>query len=104
MSYDPRYPAWVSHPRGDFRLILTSHANQRLHERKAEAWDARQATVVPGLREQLLDLGYGLWQLHVRGYCKVVLDDLRFVFHVSGRIAKVITVIRPEFDRSQPDR
>ena len=88
------YSAWTSLPRGPFRLVITAHANGRLHERKCEAWDDHRRTARSELLHRLIDCGYELWRLNVRGTCLVILDDLRVVYCVSSRHARVVTVMR----------
>jgi hypothetical protein len=88
-------------PRGPFRLVVTAHANSRLHERKREAWDEQRRTAGAALLRQLIDCGYELWRLNVRGTCRVVLGDLRVVYCVSPRHASVVTVM-PVEGRAEP--
>jgi hypothetical protein len=100
---EPAYVPWTSLPRGPFRLVITAHANGRLHERKREAWDDQRRTAGGALLGRLIDCGYELWRLNVRGTCRVVLGDLRVVYCVSSRHASVVTVM-PVEGRAEPAR
>ncbi|NJM41200.1 MAG: hypothetical protein HC853_10745 [Anaerolineae bacterium] len=100
-----KYPILILKQEPGFRVLLTSHAGRRVHQRRPELWDAARRRLAEPLKLELAERGCGLKALSVRGECKLIVDGLRVVYDMSNTAARIVTVMtQDEASRTQNDR
>ena len=74
-------------------MLLTSHAGQRIHERRPDLWDTSDRKLPEPMKCDLVARGRALKALSVRGQCKVIVNGLRVVYDMSNTAARIVTVM-----------
>lgn len=87
------YPILILWKELGFRVLLTSHASRRVHERRPDLWDTARQRLNEPLKLDLAARGCALKALGVRGECKLLVNGLRVVYDMSNTAARVVTVM-----------
>ncbi len=95
MNPQQDYPVLILWKELGFRVLLTSHASRRVHERRPDLWDMARQRLHEPLKLDLAARGRALKALGVRGECRLMMNGLRVVYDMSNSAARIVTVMTP---------